>query len=98
MWNRNSDTGKWTQQSDTLSKESYDSLKQDLEKVRLHLLSMPLDKPKECENCGCTDETVKETEAGVLCDECYDIIGLEQLDMLGDDRDDPSRDDPFGES
>lgn len=36
MWTRNIDTGKWFLQTDTLSKESYDSLKQDLEKVRLY--------------------------------------------------------------
>jgi hypothetical protein len=35
-WVRNSDTGKWTSRADTLSKDSYDSLKQDLEKVKLY--------------------------------------------------------------
>jgi len=35
-WVRNSDTGKWTSREDTLSKDSYDSLKQDLEKVKLY--------------------------------------------------------------
>lgn len=35
MWNLNSDTDKWVKKSDTLSKENYDYLKQDLQKVRL---------------------------------------------------------------
>ena len=35
MWTRNTDTGKWINQVDTLSKDSYDSLKQDLESVKL---------------------------------------------------------------
>ena len=36
MFIRNSDTGKWSIQTDTLSKDNYDSLKQDLDKVRLY--------------------------------------------------------------
>ena len=36
MWTRNSDTGKWFNQIDSLSKDSYDSLKQDLQSVRLY--------------------------------------------------------------
>lgn len=36
MWTRNSDTGKWTLINDVLSKESYDSLKQDLMEVKLY--------------------------------------------------------------
>ena len=36
MWNRNLDTGKWFQQIDTLSKENYEDLKVDLEKVKLY--------------------------------------------------------------
>jgi hypothetical protein len=44
-----------------------------------------MDKPKECENCGCTDDTVEGTDLGLLCSACYDILGLEQLDMLGDE-------------
>ena len=35
MWTRNTDTGKWTNQIDTLSKVNYDSLKQDLQSVKL---------------------------------------------------------------
>lgn len=36
MWNRNLDTGKWVQQVDTLPKDRYESLKIDLEKVKLY--------------------------------------------------------------
>jgi hypothetical protein len=36
MWTRNIDTGKWIKQSDTLSKESYDNLKVDLDRVKLY--------------------------------------------------------------
>lgn len=36
MFIRNIDTGKWSNQSDSLSKDNYDNLKQDLEKVRLY--------------------------------------------------------------
>ena len=36
MWNRNIDTGKWYNQDDTLSKNNYDNLKQDLDKVKLY--------------------------------------------------------------
>ena len=36
MWTRNSDTGKWSNQIDSLSKDSYDSLKQDLQSVILY--------------------------------------------------------------
>ena len=36
MWTRNTDTGKWFNQIDALSKDSYDSLKQDLQSVRLY--------------------------------------------------------------
>lgn len=36
MWNRNLDTGKWFQQVDILPKDRYDSLKIDLEKVKLY--------------------------------------------------------------
>jgi len=36
MWTRNIDTGKWVKQSDTLSKESYDNLKVDLDRVKLY--------------------------------------------------------------
>ena len=36
MYTRNSDTGKWFNQKDTLKKDYYDSLKQDLDKVRLY--------------------------------------------------------------
>lgn len=35
MWTRNVDTGKWFRQTDTLSKDNYDDLKQDLQKVKL---------------------------------------------------------------
>jgi len=36
MWTRNIDTGKWLRQVDTLSKENYESLKIDLEQVKLY--------------------------------------------------------------
>jgi hypothetical protein len=36
MFVRNTDTGKWFNQTDTLSKDNYDDLRQDLEKVRLY--------------------------------------------------------------
>lgn len=36
MWNRNLDTGKWFRQVDTLTKETYNNLKIDLEKVKLY--------------------------------------------------------------
>jgi hypothetical protein len=36
MFVRNTDTGKWFNQIDTLSKDNYDDLRQDLEKVRLY--------------------------------------------------------------
>ena len=36
MWILNTDTGKWTNQIDTLSKDNYDNLKQDLQSVRLY--------------------------------------------------------------
>jgi len=36
MWTRNIDTGKWSKQIDSLSKENYDDLKQDLQKVKLY--------------------------------------------------------------
>jgi len=39
MWTRNIDTGKWVKQSDTLSKESYDNLKVDLDRVK-HTLNV----------------------------------------------------------
>ena len=35
-WTRNPDTGKWTSRNDTLSKDSYDSIKEDLDKVKLY--------------------------------------------------------------
>lgn len=36
MWVQNSDTGKWTFQTETLTKSNYDNLKQDMESVRLY--------------------------------------------------------------
>ena len=36
MFVRNTDTGKWFNQTDTLSKDVYDNLKQDFEKTRLY--------------------------------------------------------------
>lgn len=36
MWTQNPDTGQWTQQTDSLSKDYYDSLKQDLQAVKLY--------------------------------------------------------------
>ena len=36
MFVRNTDTGKWIVQTDSLSKDNYDDLKQDLEKTRLY--------------------------------------------------------------
>ena len=36
MWKLNTDNGKWSNQTDKLSKINYDSLKQDLQKVRLY--------------------------------------------------------------
>lgn len=35
MWNLNADTDKWIRESDVLSKDNYEYLKQDLQKVRL---------------------------------------------------------------
>jgi hypothetical protein len=35
MWNRNSDTGKWSNRTDTLSIDNYNNLKQDLQSVKL---------------------------------------------------------------
>lgn len=36
MWNRDIDTGKWFISTDELSKDNYDNLKQDLEKIRFY--------------------------------------------------------------
>jgi hypothetical protein len=36
MWIRNVDTGKWYSQTDKLSKDNYDSLKQDIQAVKLY--------------------------------------------------------------
>lgn len=36
MWVRNVDTGKWTTQIDQLSKDNYDSLKQDIQSIKLY--------------------------------------------------------------
>lgn len=36
MWILNTDTGKWIEQSDTLSKDNYDRIKQDLQSIKLY--------------------------------------------------------------
>ena len=36
MWNKNTDTNEWFRKLDVLEKDKYDSLKQDIEKVRLY--------------------------------------------------------------
>jgi transcription initiation factor TFIIIB Brf1 subunit/transcription initiation factor TFIIB len=34
-----------------------------------------------CDNCG-TEEVVKETELGILCDACYLILCQEHFDII----------------
>ena len=36
MWERNLDTGKWSEQIDQLPKDYYDGIKQDIQSVRLY--------------------------------------------------------------
>lgn len=37
---------------------------------------------EKCSSCGHTNETVENTEFGVLCDSCYLILSQEHFDII----------------